>query len=49
VGWCPHIFIAILVLGEVHRAKRPPANLLLHEILVDAVLGGAIILAVAVL
>jgi hypothetical protein len=30
-------------------AKRPPANLLAHQVLVDAVLGGAVIFAVAVL
>jgi hypothetical protein len=29
--------------------ERPAANLLLHQILVDAMFGGAIILAVAVL
>lgn len=49
VGRQSHIFLAILVHGEMHRAKRPPANLLLHQILVDAVLGRAIIFAVAVL
>jgi hypothetical protein len=45
----PHIFLAVLVHGEVDRPKRPPADLLLDKILVDAVLGGAVILAVAVL
>jgi hypothetical protein len=33
----------------VDGAKRAPPNLLLHQILVDAVLGGAVILAVTVL
>jgi len=41
--------VAVLVLGEVDGAKGAAANLLLHQILVDAVLGGAVILAVAVL
>ena len=45
----PHIFLAILIHGEVDSPKRPPADLLLDEILVDAVLCGAVILAVAVL
>lgn len=45
----PHIFVAILVDGEVHGAKGAAADLLADQVLVDAVLGGAIILAVAVL
>lgn len=49
VGWCPHIFMAILVHGEMDGAKGPAANLLFHQILVDAVLCGAVIFAVAVL
>jgi hypothetical protein len=45
----PHIFLPVLVHSQMHCAKRPPSNLLLYQVLVDAVLGGAIILAVAVL
>ena len=45
----PHIFLAILVDGKMHGSKRPAADLLLHQILVDAVLGSAVVLAVAVL
>lgn len=45
----PHIFLAVLVDGEVHGAERAAANLLLDEVLVDAVLGGAVVLGVAVL
>jgi hypothetical protein len=33
----------------MHCSKRAPANLLLDQVLVDAVLGGPVILAVAVL
>jgi hypothetical protein len=45
----PHIFVAKLVHGQVYCSKRPPANLLPYQVLIDAVLGGAVILAVAVL
>jgi hypothetical protein len=48
-GLDPHIFLAILVHSEMHCSKRAPANLLLDQVLVDAVLGGPVILAVAVL
>ena len=41
--------MAILVDGKMHGSKRPAADLLLHQILVDAVLGSAVVLAVAVL
>lgn len=43
------ILLAVLVDGEVDGAKGAAANLLLDQVLVDAVLGGAVILAVAVL
>ena len=43
------ILLAILVDGEVDGAERAAANLLLDQVLVDAVLGGAVIFAVAVL
>ena len=43
------ILLAILVDGEVDCAKGAPSNLLLDQVLVDAVLGGAVIFAVAVL
>ena len=43
------IFLAILVDGEVDCAERASSNLLLDQVLVDAVLGGAVIFAVAVL
>ena len=43
------VFLAILVDGEVDGAKGAAANLLLDQVLVDAVLGGAVIFAVAVL
>jgi len=43
------ILLAILVDGEVDSAERAAANLLLDQVLVDAVLGAAVILAVAVL
>jgi hypothetical protein len=49
VDWYSHIFLAILVNGQVNCAKRPAANLLSHQVLVDAVLGSAVILAVTVL
>lgn len=45
----PHIFLAILVDSQVDSAKGAAADLLLDQVLVDAVLGGAVILAVAVL
>lgn len=45
----PHIFLAILVDGQVDGAEGAAADLLLDQVLVDAVLGGAVILAVAVL
>jgi hypothetical protein len=47
--WYPHIFLAILVDGEVDGAERAATNLLLHQILVDTVLSAAVIFAVAVL
>lgn len=43
------ILLAILVDGEVDCAKGAAPNLLLDQVLVDAVLGGAVIFAVAVL
>ena len=43
------VLLAILVDGEVDGAKGATANLLLDQVLVDAVLGGAVIFAVAVL
>lgn len=43
------IFLAILVDSQVDSAEGAAADLLLDQILVDAVLGGAVILAVAVL
>ncbi len=43
------ILVAILVDGEVDGTKRATANLLLDQVLVDTVLSGAVILAVAVL
>lgn len=43
------VLLAILVDSEVDGAERAAANLLLDQVLVDAVLGGAVILAVAVL
>jgi hypothetical protein len=48
-GMEPHIFLAVLVHGEVDGAKRAAAYLLPDEVLVDAVLGGAVVLRVAVL
>ena len=44
-----HIFIVILVDSQMYRAKRSPSNLLLYQILVDSVLCGAVVFAVAVL
>lgn len=43
------ILQAILVDGEVDGAERASPNLLLDQVLIDAVLGGAVIFAVAVL
>lgn len=43
------VLLAILVDGEVDGAKGATANLLLDQVLVDAVLGGAVVFAVAVL
>ena len=48
-GLVPHIFLAILVHGQMHCTERPASYLLLYKILVDAVLCGAVIFAVAVL
>jgi hypothetical protein len=48
-SWCPHIFLTVLVDGEVDSSKGAATNLLLDQVLVDAVLGAAVILAVAVL
>jgi hypothetical protein len=45
----PHIFCAVLVDCQMDSAKGPAANLLLDEVLVDAMLGGPVILAVAIL
>jgi hypothetical protein len=39
------IFIAILVYGQMDGAKRAPAYFLFDYVLVDAVLGSAVILA----
>jgi hypothetical protein len=43
------ILLAVLVDGEVDSAEGATANLLLDQVLVDAVLGAAVIFAVAVL
>ena len=43
------ILLAILVDGQVDGAERAAPDLLLDQVLVDAVLGGAVIFAVAVL
>lgn len=43
-----HIFLTILVNRQMHRAKRPPANLLLDKILIDAMLRRAIVLRIRV-
>jgi hypothetical protein len=48
-GLDPHIFLAVLVYGQMYCAKRAPSNLLLDQVLIDAVLRRSIILAVAVL
>lgn len=48
-GWYPHIFVAILVCSEMDSAEGPPTDLLLDQILIDTVLGAAVILAVTVL
>lgn len=40
----PHIFLAVLVDGEVDGAERTSPNLLLDEVLIDAVLRGAVVL-----
>jgi len=45
----PHIFLAVLIDSQVDSAEGAAADLLLDQVLVDAVLGGAVILAVAVL
>lgn len=45
----PHIFLAVLVDGEVDGTKGAAAYLLPDEVLIDAVLGGAVIFRVAVL
>jgi hypothetical protein len=47
-GRSTYIFVAILVNGQVYCAKRAPPNLVFDEVLVDAVLGGAVVFAVAV-
>lgn len=39
---------AILILGEVHGAKGPSSNLLLDNVLVDAMKGRAVIVAAAI-
>jgi hypothetical protein len=41
--------LAILVFGEVDRTERAAPNLLLHQVLVDSMLGRSVIFAVAVL
>jgi uncharacterized protein YfaQ (DUF2300 family) len=45
----PHIFVAVLVHSQMHSSKGTPPNLLLDEVLVDAVLSGSVIHAVAIL
>jgi hypothetical protein len=45
----PHIFVAVLVHSQMYGAKGAPSNLLLDQVLVDTMLGGSVILAVAVL
>jgi hypothetical protein len=49
VGWSSHIFLPILVHGKVNGSERASAYLLFHQILVDSMLGGSVIFAVAVL
>jgi hypothetical protein len=41
--------LAVLVYGQMYCAKRAPSDLLLDQVLIDAVLRRPIILAVAVL
>jgi hypothetical protein len=48
-GRYAHIFLAILVFGEVDCTKGPTTDLLFYQILVDTMLGAAVIFAVAVL
>ena len=43
-----HIFLSILVHGEVNRSKGPPPNLLLHHVLVDSTLRLSVVFAVGV-
>ena len=45
----PHIFFAVLIDCQMYSSKGTPPNLLLNKVLVNAVLGGSVILAVAVL
>jgi hypothetical protein len=48
VGWSSHIFLPVLVHSKVNSPKGSPAYLLFHQILVDSMLGGSVIFAVAV-
>ena len=45
----PHIFLPVLVYRAIYCAKGSAPNLLLDKVLVDAMLGDAVIFAVAVL
>ena len=44
-----YVFVAVLVRGEVHGAVRPAADLVLDGVLVDLVVGAAVLVVVGVL
>ncbi len=44
-----HIFTAILIHRHMNSPKRAPPNFLLDQVLVDAMLGNTIVLAVGIL
>lgn len=45
----PHIFLAVLINSQMHGPKRAPSNLLLDDILIDAVHGSSVIFAIRIL
>lgn len=49
VGYAAHVFCAILIGGEMYSTKGPSSNLLLNDILIDAVDSATIVVTTAVM
>ena len=48
VRWDAYVFFSILVDSQMNCAERTPANFLLDNVLVDSMLSGPIVLAIAI-